>query len=147
VGLSMLVFGFLPVWLLLVRRPEDTGLDVEHAEKSAVRTEAETQFTRADAIRTRAEYRPDKAPFSSLGRPAPVGLCEEKRQRQARGCGRGRRNRGRQRVSRCQPGSPSPRSGPCQPLRAADRLPRPGADRSNRGNPGWTGRSAGSVSA
>jgi len=54
VGLSMLVFGFLPVWLLLVRRPEDAGLDAERAEESAARGEAETQFTRADAMRTPA---------------------------------------------------------------------------------------------
>ena len=83
-----------------------------------------------------AEYRPDKAPCSSLGLPAPV------QSKAKRGGGAGSWERPRSPKSwpppRLPPKTlpPSPRSGPCRPLRAADPLPRPRVDRSKRGKPG-----------
>jgi len=52
VGATVLVVGFLPVWLFLVRRPEDLGLA---ADQPAVggRAVPEPRFTRAAAMRTR----------------------------------------------------------------------------------------------
>jgi sugar phosphate permease len=62
IGLLTLVVGFLPAWLLLVRRPEDLGLrpdgvagDVAPAGRgAAVALVAEPDFTRAQAVRTPA---------------------------------------------------------------------------------------------
>jgi sugar phosphate permease len=52
VGATVLAVGFLPVWLLLVRRPEDVGLA---ADRPASATAAsEPHFSRAEALRTRA---------------------------------------------------------------------------------------------
>jgi OFA family oxalate/formate antiporter-like MFS transporter len=47
--------GFLPCWLLLVRRPEDVGLQPDRlAGGSATAPVAEPRFTRAQAVRTAA---------------------------------------------------------------------------------------------
>jgi len=54
VGLSVLCIGFLPVWLLLVRRPEDLGLRAEAAVVSRSAAEPEPNYSRADALRTPA---------------------------------------------------------------------------------------------
>jgi MFS family permease len=54
VGTTVLVVGFLPVWLLLVRRPEDLGLAPDHARPGATAAAREPRFTRAQATRTRA---------------------------------------------------------------------------------------------
>jgi MFS family permease len=52
VGSTVLVVGFLPAWLLLVRRPEDVGLA---ADRVAGATAApEPRFSRRAAMRTRA---------------------------------------------------------------------------------------------
>ena len=59
-GIVTLVVGFVPVWLLLVRRPEDMGLQPDRAgpaveQPGAVVThEAEPRFSRREAIRTPA---------------------------------------------------------------------------------------------
>src|SRR5258706_10591049 len=57
IGATVLVVGFVPTWLLLVRRPEDVGLMPDRAPAStgpAGSTIAEPAFTRAQALRTRA---------------------------------------------------------------------------------------------
>jgi MFS transporter, OFA family, oxalate/formate antiporter len=54
VGATVLIVGFLPVWLLLVRRPEDLGLSPDHAKPGTQTATAEPRFTRAEAMRTRA---------------------------------------------------------------------------------------------
>jgi MFS family permease len=53
IGWTVLLVGFLPVWLLMVRRPEDLGLHPDHATPSAAMRE-EPHFDRAAAMRTRA---------------------------------------------------------------------------------------------
>jgi hypothetical protein len=78
-------------------------------------------------------YRTDEAPCSCLRVSVPFSARRTKVAAQARRSSLGRRNDGRHRLCSCQPGWPSPRSGPCRPLRAADPLPRPGSDRSKRG--------------
>ncbi len=52
VGATVLLIGFLPVWLLLVRRPEDVGLRVDGAAAGTV--VVEPRFSRAQAMRTPA---------------------------------------------------------------------------------------------
>lgn len=63
VGATVLTVGFLPVWLFLVRRPEDLGLEIDGAPaarksdddtKTAAVPEPEPAFTRAQAMRTPA---------------------------------------------------------------------------------------------
>lgn len=58
VGATVLVAGFVPAWLLHVRRPEDLGLrpDGEPARESgpAAAAYAEPAYTRAEALRTPA---------------------------------------------------------------------------------------------
>jgi OFA family oxalate/formate antiporter-like MFS transporter len=54
VGTTVLAVGFLPVWLLLVRRPEDLGLVPDSARPGAKAAAAEPRFSRAEAVRTRA---------------------------------------------------------------------------------------------
>jgi sugar phosphate permease len=54
VGATVLIVGFLPVWLLLVRRPEDLGLLPDHASPGAKAAAPEPRFSRAEALRTRA---------------------------------------------------------------------------------------------
>jgi sugar phosphate permease len=64
VGATVLVVGFVPTWLLMVRRPEDVGLVPDHRVPAASATEAgagaappappEPTFTRGQALRTPA---------------------------------------------------------------------------------------------
>lgn len=64
VGVTVLVMGFLPTWALMVRRPEDLGLEVDGAGRHAVAATGpgagvetrppEPTFSRAEALRTRA---------------------------------------------------------------------------------------------
>ena len=54
VGATVLVVGFLPVWLFLVRRPEDLGLMPDPAKPGAKAAVPEPRFSRAEAMRTRA---------------------------------------------------------------------------------------------
>jgi sugar phosphate permease len=58
-GVVTLIVGFVPVWLLLVRRPEDMGLLPDRAattvsQSASTATPAEPNFARRDAIRTPA---------------------------------------------------------------------------------------------
>jgi OFA family oxalate/formate antiporter-like MFS transporter len=53
VGATALVVGFLPVWLLMVRAPEDVGLIPDHNTPVATTPEPPS-FTRAEALRTPA---------------------------------------------------------------------------------------------
>jgi OFA family oxalate/formate antiporter-like MFS transporter len=53
VGATVLVIGFLPCWLLLVRKPEDVGLQPDRlAGGRPAAAVAEPRFTRAQAVRT-----------------------------------------------------------------------------------------------
>jgi sugar phosphate permease len=54
VGTTVLAVGFLPVFLLLVRRPEDLGLQPDHAKPGTTAAADEPRFTRDEALRTRA---------------------------------------------------------------------------------------------
>jgi sugar phosphate permease len=61
IGLTVLVVGFMPNWLLMVRRPEDLGLQPDRrATEARPRTggslppPVETNFTRRQAVRTSA---------------------------------------------------------------------------------------------
>ncbi|MCW5736806.1 MAG: MFS transporter [Enhydrobacter sp.] len=54
VGATVLVVGFVPVWLFLVRRPEDLGLVPDQASPGATAAAPEPRFSRAEAMRTRA---------------------------------------------------------------------------------------------
>ncbi|UYN97533.1 MAG: MFS transporter [Enhydrobacter sp.] len=55
VGATVLVVGFVPVWLLLVRRPEDVGLTPDRSPVDGSRVPlAEPRFTRRQAMRTSA---------------------------------------------------------------------------------------------
>ena len=54
IGATVLIVGFLPVWLFLVRRPEDVGLVPDRIAAAAGRAAPEPRFSRAEAMRTRA---------------------------------------------------------------------------------------------
>jgi len=55
VGATVLIVGFVPAWLLLVRRPEDVGLVPDRlASANAPATPVEPRFSRAQAMRTPA---------------------------------------------------------------------------------------------
>jgi sugar phosphate permease len=54
VGATVLIVGFVPSWLLLVRRPEDIGLHPDQRATDSRRPTAEPRFNRAQAMRTRA---------------------------------------------------------------------------------------------
>jgi sugar phosphate permease len=58
VGISVLLVGFIPNFLFMVRRPEDMGLlpDRRSAGQAAQTAPAEVSFTRAEALRTRAYW-------------------------------------------------------------------------------------------
>jgi sugar phosphate permease len=58
-GIVVLVVGFMPVWLFLVRRPEDMGLEPDRAVPAALPVGGpasvnEPRFSRGEAIRTPA---------------------------------------------------------------------------------------------
>ena len=50
----VLIVGFVPVWLLLVRRPEDVGLVPDRIVARTSHAAPEPRFSRAQAMRTRA---------------------------------------------------------------------------------------------
>ena len=54
VGATVLIVGFLPVWLFLVRRPEDLGLVPDRAVAGTSAAAPEPRFSRSEAMRTRA---------------------------------------------------------------------------------------------
>ncbi|CAN5909281.1 MFS transporter [soil metagenome] len=54
VGATVLIVGFLPVWLFLVRRPEDVGLVPDRISAGPSQLPPEPHFNRAEALRTRA---------------------------------------------------------------------------------------------
>ena len=54
IGATVLIVGFLPVWLFLVRRPEDVGLVPDRIATGASPAVPEPRFSRAEALRTRA---------------------------------------------------------------------------------------------
>jgi MFS family permease len=54
VGTTVLAVGFLPIFLFLVRRPEDLGLTADHVKPGAKAAAPEPRFSRAGAMRTRA---------------------------------------------------------------------------------------------
>jgi OFA family oxalate/formate antiporter-like MFS transporter len=54
IGATVLIVGFLPVWLFLVRRPEDVGLVPDRIVAGASHAPPEPRFSRAEAMRTRA---------------------------------------------------------------------------------------------
>jgi len=54
IGATVLIVGFVPAWLFLVRRPEDIGLLPDRAVATASSVTAEPRFSRAEAMRTRA---------------------------------------------------------------------------------------------
>ena len=72
VGLCVLGVGFLPVWLLLVRGPEDAGLVVEAAATPGSAAEPEAQYSRAGAMRTSAFWL--LALFTMLVFPCQAGV-------------------------------------------------------------------------
>ncbi|HEY4166944.1 MAG TPA: MFS transporter [Reyranella sp.] len=54
VGTTVLAVGFLPIFLFLVRRPEDLGLAPDHVKPGVKAAAPEPRFSRAEAMRTRA---------------------------------------------------------------------------------------------
>ena len=54
VGATVLVVGFLPCWLLLVRRPEDLGLQPDRSAVAPGSPAVEPRFNRGQAMRTQA---------------------------------------------------------------------------------------------
>jgi OFA family oxalate/formate antiporter-like MFS transporter len=54
IGATVLIVGFVPVWLFLVRRPEDVGLVPDRIATGASPAAPEPRFSRAEAMRTRA---------------------------------------------------------------------------------------------
>ena len=54
IGATALAVGFLPVWLFLVRRPEDVGLVPDRIAAGAGPAIVEPRFSRAAAMRTQA---------------------------------------------------------------------------------------------
>ncbi len=54
IGTTVLVVGFLPAWLLLVRRPEDAGLLPDRLVSPTGQAAPEPRFSRAEAMRTPA---------------------------------------------------------------------------------------------
>jgi MFS family permease len=72
VGIVMLAVGFLPVWLLLVQRPEDLALAPDSAGSARAAAEAEAQYTRAAAMRTPAFWL--LALFTVLVFPCQAGI-------------------------------------------------------------------------
>ncbi len=82
IGMIVLAIGFLPGWLLLIRRPEDLGLLPDDRSAQAVRSGthstasasgvAEVAYSRAEALRTRAFW--TLALFTALIYPVQAGM-------------------------------------------------------------------------
>jgi len=71
IGATVLAVGFLPCFLLLVRRPEDLGLAVD-SPRGGASAVAEPRFTRAQAMRTRAFWM--LALYTALVYPVQAGV-------------------------------------------------------------------------
>jgi OFA family oxalate/formate antiporter-like MFS transporter len=54
VGATVLLIGFLPCWLLLVRKPEDVGLQPDRLSTGTSTPVVEPRFSRREALRTPA---------------------------------------------------------------------------------------------
>lgn len=54
VGATVLIVGFVPCWLLLVRRPEDVGLQPDRLADGTAKPLVEPRWSRAEAMRTPA---------------------------------------------------------------------------------------------
>ncbi len=72
IGGTVIVVGFLPAWLFLVRRPEDVGLAPEGPAVRHATDAPEPQFTRAQALRTPAFWL--LAIYTVLVYPAQAGV-------------------------------------------------------------------------
>jgi len=78
IGVTVLIIGFAPVWLLLVRQPEDLGLVPDRIATSQAPPRAhdasddEPSFTRAQALRTPAFWW--LALYTALVYPTQAGL-------------------------------------------------------------------------
>ncbi|MCC7080660.1 MAG: MFS transporter [Burkholderiales bacterium] len=72
IGLSVLSVGFVPVWLLLARRPEDLGLTAEAASDNPGHTRHEPHFSREQALRTAAFWL--LALYAALVFPCQAGV-------------------------------------------------------------------------
>ncbi len=66
VGATVLIVGFVPCWLLLVRRPEDVGLQPDRLAVGKTPPLVEPRWSRAQAMRTPAFW------LLSLHRPACI---------------------------------------------------------------------------
>jgi len=75
IGATVLLVGFVPTFLLMVRQPEDVGLVPDrHADAAsqAAAPRPEPQFTRAEALRTRAFWL--LSLFTLLAYPVQAGV-------------------------------------------------------------------------
>src|SRR5260370_37569372 len=54
IGATVLIVGFVPVWLFLLRRPEDVGLVADRIVAGAAPAAPQPRVSRAEAMRTRA---------------------------------------------------------------------------------------------
>lgn len=72
IGITVLGVGFVPVWLLLVRRPEDLGLAPEAGPARAADMRPEPHFSRAEALRTPAFWL--LALYAALVFPCQAGV-------------------------------------------------------------------------
>ncbi len=76
IGVTVLVVGFVPVFLLMVRRPEDVGLVPDGGAIStsgaALTIRPEPAFTRAEAVRTRSFWAISL--FTALAYPVQAGV-------------------------------------------------------------------------
>lgn len=74
IGITVLVVGFVPTFLLMVRKPEDVGLlpDRTASAGGPARVPEEPSFTRAQALRTRAFWM--LSLFTLLAYPVQAGV-------------------------------------------------------------------------
>jgi MFS family permease len=72
VGTTVLLVGFLPVWMLLVRRPEDIGMQIERVASHSASSPSEHQFSREEALRTPAFWL--LALYTALMFPCQAGV-------------------------------------------------------------------------
>jgi MFS transporter, OFA family, oxalate/formate antiporter len=76
IGLTVLIVGFVPVFLLMVRRPEDVGLAPDGGwtprGSTTIEPKPEPAFTRAEALRTRSFWAVSL--FTLLAYPVQAGV-------------------------------------------------------------------------